>query len=545
MRKYAGLFFFLLFVLSPMASAQGQEEPTWERPNIVWIVAEDLGPYLPSFGDSTIETPNLSRLAAAGVRYTHVFSPSGVCAPSRAALATGMYQNSIGAHHMRTGGNPKYLPSEVTPYEALPPLGVKMHSEYLRMHGYYVTNNAKEDYQFTKPVTAWDESSGKAHWKNRPESDQPFFAIFNIGVTHESQIWARADKPLLVDADLDVPVPPYYPDTEVVRTDIRRMYSNILEMDAQVGDILDELEEAEELENSIIFWYADHGGPLPRMKRLLYDSGMQVPMIIRFPNQYRAGEIDDQLVSFIDFKPTIMSLVGIEPPAYLKGQGQAFLGPYKADAPRDYVHGAGDRFDGQYDLIRAVRDKRFKYLRNYMPDRGYYLPVKYREQMPLMQELLKMRDAGTLDEVQMQWFRPAKPIEELFDTANDPHEVNNLAADPAYVEKLAELRAEHDRWIVEIEDKGLQPEADYIDSIWPGRIQPEVKAPMHVVEDGNIVLRTASEGASIGYQYVKDGMEPGDSWSVYTAPLPAKRGHDLLIMSDAIGYKASEIVRVD
>jgi hypothetical protein len=281
------------------------------------------------------------------------------------------------------------------------------------------------------------------------------------------------------------------------------------------------------------------------MKRLLYDSGMQVPMIIRFPNQYRAGEIDDQLVSFIDFKPTIMSLVGIEPPAYLKGQGQAFLGPYKADAPRDYVHGAGDRFDGQYDLIRAVRDKRFKYLRNYMPDRGYYLPVKYREQMPLMQELLKMRDAGTLDEVQMQWFRPAKPIEELFDTANDPHEVNNLAADPAYVEKLAELRAEHDRWIVEIEDKGLQPEADYIDSIWPGRIQPEVKAPMHVVEDGNIVLRTASEGASIGYQYVKDGMEPGDSWSVYTAPLPAKRGHDLLIMSDAIGYKASEIVRVD
>ncbi len=544
MKKRASLFFSLLFLLPISIYGQDASEPVWERPNIVWIVAEDLGPYLPSFGDSTIETPNLSRLAAEGVRYTHVFSPSGVCAPSRAALATGMYQNSIGAHHMRTGGNPLYLPPEVTPYEALPPLGVKMHSEYMRRHGYYATNNSKEDYQFKKPVTAWDESSNKAHWKNRPDPDQPFFAIFNIGVTHESQIWARADDALLVDADLEVPIPPYYPDTEVVRTDIRRMYSNIKLMDARVGALIKELEEAGELENTIIFWYADHGGPLPRMKRLLYDSGMKVPMIIRFPNKYRAGEIDDQLVSFIDFKPTILSLVGIEPPSYLDGQGQAFLGPYKAEAQRDYVHGAGDRFDGQYDLIRAVRDQRFKYLRNYMPDRGYYLPVKYREQMGIMQELLKMRDEGTLDDVQMQWFRPAKPIEELFDTLADPHEIHNLAADPAYVEKLAELRAEHDRWIVDIDDKGLQPEADFIDSIWPGRIQPEVEPPTSIKEGGAIALSTPSEGASIGYQIVRRGEEPGDAWQVYTTPITLKRRQEIVAMTDAIGYKPSAVVRI-
>ena len=544
MKKLAGLFLFAFILSFSSVFAQSQDAPDWDRPNIVWIVAEDLGPYIPSFGDSTIETPNLSKMAAEGVRYTRVFSPSGVCAPSRAALATGMYQNSIGAHHMRTGGNPRYLPAEVTPYEALPPMGVKMHSEYLRMQGYYATNNAKEDYQFTKTHTAWDESSRQAHWKNRPDPEQPFFAIFNLGVTHESQIWARADDSLLVDANLDVPVPPYYPDTDVVRTDIRRMYSNIKLMDAQVGEIIKELEDAGELENTVIFWYADHGGPLPRMKRLLYDSGMRVPMIIRFPDQHRAGEVDDQLVSFIDFKPTIMSLAGIRPPDYLEGQGQAFLGPYKAATPRDYVHGAGDRFDAQYDLIRAVRDHRFKYLRNYQPDRGYYLSVKYREQMALMQELLRMRDAGTLNDVQMQWFRPAKPLEELFDTQNDPHEINNLASDPAYVEKLAELRAEHDRWIVDIDDKGLQPEAKYIDSIWPGRIQPEVKAPHYKKEGKAIALYTESEGASIGYQVVKKGRDAGDHWQVYTEPVRLRRGQELLAITDAIGYKPSEVVRV-
>ncbi len=539
------LAFLLLFFFPLVAGAQNSSEPDWQRPNIVWIVAEDLGPYIPAFGDSTVETPNLSRLAAEGVRYTRVFSPSGVCAPSRAALSTGMYQNAIGAHHMRNTGQQQYLPEGVQPYEAMPPAGVRMHSEYLRMAGYYATNNAKEDYQYKKTLTGWDESSRNAHWKNRPDKNQPFFAIFNLGITHESQIWARAEDSLWVDADLEVPIPPYYPDTDVVRRDIRRMYSNIKIMDSQVGELVKELEDAGELDNTIIFWYPDHGGPLPRMKRLLYDSGMRVPMIIRFPDKSRAGEIDDQLVSFIDFKPTIMSLAGIEPPAYLDGHGQAFLGPYKAKTERNYVHGAADRFDERYDMIRAVRGKRFKYLRNYRPDEGYYLPVKYREQMGLMQELLKMRDAGTLNEVQMQWFRPAKPIEELFDTEADPHEINNLASNPAYIEKLAELRQEHDRWLMEVGDKGIVSETDYIESIWPGRVQPATASPRVEKNGRTITLQPVTEGASLGYQVVKRGEEPGNSWQVYNGPVELKRGQELIAISDRIGYLPSEVVRVN
>ena len=404
----------ILFTCSVIGCSSGQVEDATDtnldfRPNIVWIVAEDLSPIIPPFGDSTITTPTLSRLAAEGVRYSHLFSPSGVCAPSRAAIATGMYQNHIGAHHMRTGGNPRFLPEGVIPYEAMPPAGVKMHSEYLREAGYYVTNNAKEDYQFKKPVTAWNESSRQAHWKNR-KPGQPFFAIFNLRITHESQVWARAKDSLWVPEDLDVPVPPYLPDNEIGQRDVRQVYSNIKQMDKQAGDILAELESEGLLDSTIVFWYSDHGGPLPRQKRLLYDSGMHVPMIIRFPGMERAGEIDDELISFIDLKPTILSLAGVEPPAYV--DGRAFLGEHASPEERTYVHGAADRFDEEYDMIRAVRDHRFKYMRNFQTEKPYYLPVAYREQMPIMQELLRMRDAGELNEYQAQWFRQTKEEEE-------------------------------------------------------------------------------------------------------------------------------------
>ena len=505
------------------------------RPNIVWLVAEDLSPYIPPFGDSTVATPNLSRLAAEGVRYTHVFSPSGVCAPSRAAIATGMYPSHIGAHHMRTGGNPQYFPEGMIPYEAVPPAEVKMHSEYLRRAGYYCTNNAKEDYQFRKPVTAWDESSNQAHWRNREEG-QPFFAIFNFAITHESQIWARANDSLWIDPDKEVPIPPYLPDNEIGRQDVRRMYSNIAIMDAQVGKILDQLEEDGLMDSTIIFWYSDHGGPLPRMKRLVYDSGLRLPMIIRFPGQEHAGEKDDQLVSFIDFKPTILSLAGIQPPDYV--DGRAFLGEYITKPERKYIHAAADRFDAKYDMIRAVRDHRFKYLRNFHPERGYYLPVSYREQMPVMQELLRMRDAGELNEIQAQWFRDSKPEEELFDTENDPHELKNLAEDPQYAEKLAELRAECDRWMKEIDDKGLMEEPEFLETIWPGQIQPQTATPEIQQKDGKVVISCQTEGASIGYQLLKDGEEK-KSWEVYTGPVDLTGFDKVRIVAHRIGFKPS------
>jgi N-sulfoglucosamine sulfohydrolase len=512
-----------------------------ERPNILWLVAEDLSPIIPPFGDYTVETPNLTRLAREGVRYSHVFSSSGVCAPSRAAIATGMYQNHIGAQHMRTTNAAGFGVRGLIPYEAVPPSFVKMHSQYFREAGYYTSNRAKEDYQFRKAVTAWDDSSADAHWRNRAPG-QPFFSIFNFGITHESQIWAQADNPLLVPGDLEVPIPPYLPDTEVAVNDIRRVYSNIVAMDRQVGEVLGQLEADGLLDNTVIFWYSDHGGPLPRQKRLLYDSGMRLPMIIRFPDGWGAGTVDDQLISFVDFLSTALSLAGIEPPGYV--DGRAFLGDFVDRNPRQYVHGAADRFDTEYDTIRAVRDNRFKYLRNFQPDRPYYLPLSYREQMPIMQELLRLRDAGELTAAQSQWFRTSKDVEELFDTLQDPHELNNLAPDPRYSDKLGELRSELESWMASVGDTGLMPEAQLIERMWPGMVQPVTAAPTISRQGNTITLASDTEGANLGYQLLAADEEASDAWQVYLQPVELKPGQRLVAVAHRLGYQPSSTVTV-
>ena len=513
-----------------------------DRPNILWLVAEDLSPIIPAFGDDTVATPNLDRLAAEGVRYTRVFSTSGVCAPSRAALATGMYQNRIGAQHMRTTNVSGFGVDGLIPYEAVPPPFVKMHSQYFREAGYYTSNNAKEDYQFRKAVTAWDDSSRTAHWRNRGP-DQPFFSVFNFNITHESQIWVQAENPLRVPEDLEVPIPPYLPDTAVAQRDVRQVYSNIVAMDEQVGQILEELEQDGLLESTVIFWYSDHGGPLPRQKRLLYDAGLQVPMIIRYPDRWRAGELDDQLISFVDFKSTALSLAGIEPPEYV--DGRAFAGEFQSSESRLYIHAAADRFDRQYDTIRAVRDDRLKYLRNYHPEQCYYLPLTYREQMPIMQELLRLRDQNGLTEAQSQWFRENKPAEELFDTLADPHELTNLALDPAYNDKLLELRAELDRWLSGFDDKGMMPEPDLINEIWPGMEQPVTSSPTASRQYGRVVLSSLTPGANIGYQMLGPAEEFGSTWQVYTEPLELLPGMRLIAIAHRIGYQPSSMIELD
>ncbi|MCB0631439.1 MAG: sulfatase [Lewinella sp.] len=539
-----------------------------EQPNILWLVTEDMSAYIPSFGDSTIETPNLSRLAAEGVVYPRFFSPSGVCAPSRAAIATGMYPSGIGANHMRTSSY-----SEVTglpPYEAVPPPQVRMMSEWLRMNGYYCTNNSKTDYQFNAPVTAWDESGNFAHWRNRADG-QPFFSIFNFTVTHESGLFepygmrknefrfyqagdtsfatgawngktSPEETPVHVSPDLNFPIPPYLPQTDSVRRDMWKVYNNIAEMDKELGAVLAQLEADGLLENTIIFFYGDHGGPMPRQKRLIYDSGLNTPLIVRFPNKQRAGTSDGQLLSFVDLAPTVLSLAGIEPPDYM--DGRAWLGKYDAPGERDYIHGAADRFDGFTDAIRAVRDKRFKYIRNYRPEQGYYLPVTYREQIPTMRELLRMRDAGTLDEYQMQWFRESKPREELFDCDNDPHELHNIADDPQYADKLRELSTEMDRWLAEIGDQPNLPERELILQLWGGQeTQPVTADPEVSITGGHKVSITcATEGASIGYRIIENGDKP-KAWSIYDGSAVAiPQGAQIEVKADRIGYKPSEVV---
>ena len=520
-----------------------------ERPNILWLVAEDLSPHLPAFGDSTIVTPNLNRLAAEGVRYPNFYSPSGVCAPSRAAIALGMYPTRTGAMHMRTG--PWYGSNPNPPetwgdnrkvYEAMPPAGTHMHSTYLRESGYYTTNNAKQDYQFRSEITAWDESSQTAHWRNRPDPEQPFFSIFNFGVTHESRIWAKAQDSLWVPEDLDIEVPPYLPNTDSVRQDLRRMYSNILEMDRQLGDVLNQLEEDGLLENTVIFFYGDHGGPLPRSKRTLYDTGLRSPLIVRYPGAVLAGETDTQLLSFLDLKPVILSLAGIQPPEGL--DGIAWAGGFAAASPRKYVHAAADDFDGfTHGRLRAVRDHRFKYIRNFLPEKPYYNAVPYREQMPSMRELLRMKKEGTLDSIHRLWFGTQDNPEALYDAWEDPFEINNLVKDPAHRGTLAELREEMDRWIEDTGDLGMQPETEYLAAIWPDGTQPKTKAPEILSTPDGLQIVSRTKGAAVGYQWVTEGEDPGSTWMPYASPIPPEPDKTLIAKAHRIGYLPSETVR--
>lgn len=553
MRQTLLLFFTILSFFgcqAPEAQQQAAAPPLVlpERPNIVWLVAEDLSPYIPPFGDHTVETPTLSRLADEGVRYTRFYSPAPVCSPARASIATGMYPNRIGASHMRTGPwfaadipaailekFKQYMPEGIPPYEAMPPAGVRMMSEYLRMAGYYCTNNAKQDYQFRCPPTAWDESSHTAHWRNR-KPGQPFFSIFNLNVTHESKIWAKANDSLWVDENLDVPVPPYLPGTEVGRRDIRRMYSNIKEMDFEVGRILAQLEEDGLLDSTIVFWYSDHGGPLPRQKRLLYDSGLKVPMIIRFPGKQAAGSEDSRLISFIDLSATVLSLAGIEPPENI--DGRAFLGKYETPVPHKYLFGVADRFDETTDGIRAALDGRFKYLRYFHTESPMFLHVKYRDQMPIMQELYRLRDAGELTEAQAQWFRQHKPPEELFDTQSDPHELKDLSKDPAYAEKLKELRGVLYDWEATFEDTGLMPEAALVRKLWQGPTQPVTATPEIARKGNEVTITCATTGASIGYKIVENGEVP-EAWQVYAGPFTRPEGAKVVAVAQRIGFLMS------
>ena len=511
--------------------------PIPKTTNILWLVTEDMGQYLPSFGDNTVLTPNLNRLAAEGIKYPNVFSPSGVCAPSRAAISTGMYPSSIGANHMRTTSY-----TEVTglpKYEAIPPPEVKMFSELLRKQGYYCTNNAKNDYQFKAPVTSWDQNGKKAHWKNRAQG-QPFFSIFNFNVTHESGLFEPYERAIAIPENIEFSIPPYLPDTRTVRRDLWKMYNNIALMDQQIGKVLKELEEGGLLENTIVFFYSDHGGPLPRQKRLVYDSGLKVPMIIRFPNKINAGTQDDQLISFVDFAPTVLALSGQVPPNYL--QGQTFI--EKKQIKRKYIHAASDRFDGFTDVIRAVRDRRFKYIRNYRTEQGYYLPVSYREQIPTMKELIKLRDEGSLNEVQSQWFREKKPKEELFDCLKDPHEINNLANQTKYQNKLIELRSEMDRWLNEIDDQPNLPERELINQLWGNKKEkPKTTTPVVSVTQGEITIECETKGASIGYRIIGENSSPSAPYKVYTVPFKNENGNQLEIIAHRIGFEASNPIK--
>ncbi len=446
-----------------------------ERPNILWITCEDINPYLGCYGDTYAITPNLDKLAGEGVLYTNAYATAPVCAPARSCLITGVYATSLGTQHLRSRVK---LPEQI-----------KCFPQYLRAAGYYCSNNYKKDYNFTD-IDVWDESSQTAHWRKR-KPGQPFFSVFNFTSTHQGQI-NGSDKEFLTKYSsklkleerhdpAKVKLPPYYPDTPMVRKIWARYYNLITFMDKQVGNLLEQLEADGLADNTIVFFFSDHGLGVPQHKRTLYDSGLHVPLIIRFPARYRslspvkAGQKTDRLVSFVDFAPTVLSLAGSPIPDYM--QGRAFLGP-KSGPPRKYVFGAASRVDEVYELSRSVRDKRYKYIRNYMPHLPYVQPSEYPDRAEIMQELRRVVKEGRLSKAQKLFWQPTKPVEELYDTQADPHEIRNLADSSQHRRTLERMYRVHRKWMVQTRDIGLLPEAKM-------HLRAEGSTPYEIAQDPN------------------------------------------------------------
>ena len=421
-----------------------------QLPNILWITSEDHGPHMGCYGDRFATTPNVDALAAKGMLYRHAWSNAPVCAPARTTIISGMYPPSTGSEHMRS----------LVRY----PQSKPMFPQLLRQAGYYVTNNSKEDYNLEPPTGAgqvWNESSPKAHWQKRP-AGQPFFAVFNSEKSHESKIRVRPHTPIHDPAKVRVPA--YHPDTPEVREDWAQYYDVVSEADADAGKRLKELADAGLAEETIVFYYADHGSGMPRSKRWPYNSGLQMPLIVYIPEkfkdlappEYKAGGASDRLVSFVDLAPTVLSLAGLKPPAWL--QGHAFMGKYQ-ESPQPFIYGFRGRMDERYDMVRSVTDGRYVYIRNYMPHLIYGQYLDYMFQTPTTRVWRRLYDEGKLKPPQT-YFWERKPAEELYDLQNDRDEVRNLAASPQHRAVLNKLRGAQASLALKIRDVGFLPESE-------------------------------------------------------------------------------------
>jgi arylsulfatase A-like enzyme len=435
----------LAVVLANGSRLSAQSPGGKDRPNILWIVSEDNTTLLGCYGDANARTPVIDKLAAEGVLFEQAFCNAPVCAPSRSTIITGVYANSLGTQHMRSNCP---IPSRI-----------KFFTSYLRAAGYYCSNNAKEDYNTGKPEDAWDESSRKATWEKR-QSGQPFFSVFNFEISHEGKLH-ESDSATVTDQGKIV-LPRYLPDTREMRHDWAQYYDRIATLDRMIGELLSTLTRQGLLEETIILYFADNGGVLPRSKRFLYEEGTHVPLIVRIPARYehlfnvkRGARVRD-VVSFVDLAPTVLHLAGIDIPEYM--QGRPFLGR-TASAPSDYVYMFRDRMDERYDLVRAVRDKRYRYIRNFMPHLPNGQHIEYLWQMPAMRSWWGLFVQNGLTEEQAAFFRE-RSREELYDIENDPDEVDNLAYDPRYAAVRKRMREALESWMVTICDTGLMPEAE-------------------------------------------------------------------------------------
>lgn len=417
------------------------------RPNILWLVSEDNNPLIGAYGDRLAHTPAIDALAKQGVLYANAFSNAPVCAPTRFGIITGMYAESCGpAHHMRAQGRiPAFL-------QGFP--------KYLRDAGYYCSNNSKTDYNAALDMGAmWNESSPTAHWRNRPK-DAPFFAIFNFMTTHESRMFKETRGRV---QPRDVRVPAYLPDSPEVRQDIASYYNLMEQMDGEVAAQLAALESAGLAEDTIVFYYSDNGGVIPRSKRYCYDAGLRVALVARFPAKWahlapaHAGSTISAAVSLVDLAPTMLTVAGIDPPAHMQGASLV-----RAKGASTYAFGMRNRMDERYDMMRTVRDERYRYIRNYAPHRPYGQHQAFEWQMESYRAWETEHLAGRLNATQERFFQE-KPAEEFYDVVADPDQINNLIDAPAHRERIAAMRAALDAHMLAINDNGFIPESSAIE----------------------------------------------------------------------------------
>ncbi len=449
MRKAIRLFPFLVLALMLRLPAAGQSSSGHEpkrRPSILWIVAEDASPHIGCYGETTIRTPHLDRLAAEGVRFERAFVTNPVCSPSRSAMITGMYQTTLGAHNHRSqrrtgkgGGNKDYYASYMLPVKSVP--------ELFREAGYHVTNagKGKQDYNFIPPPDLYD----KGDWSDRPDKMQPFFCQIHLqgGKARGAKVADPVDP-------AGVKLPPYYPDHPVLRRDWAQYLNSWIKTDNEVGKIVGRLREAGELKRTVIFFWTDHGVSHLRGKQFLYDEGIRVPLIVRLGDGKRAGTVRRDLVEHIDIAAASLALAGIEIPDYVQGR-DIFASDYR---PRRDAFSARDRCDETVEIIRAVRTKRYKYIRSFLSWVPHAQPNQYKDGKAIVKTMRRLHAEGKLSELQARPFIAPRPTEELYDLRDDPHETVNLADDPAHRSQVTELRQTLYDWMETTGDPGLIPE---------------------------------------------------------------------------------------
>ena len=518
MKSY--LFSLFLFV---SAYCVGQESP-----NFLWLVCEDQSLFFSMYGDSSTNTPNINQLAKDGIVYQNCYTPSPVCAPSRSSLITGMYPTTLGTQHMRAykktvANNVINSHNSLPYYSAKPKKPIRFFTEELRENGYYCTNNSKEDYNMITSPLAWDESSQVAHWRNRQEG-QSFFSVFNFNVTHESNIWKNNTTYSKEELE-NVKLPNFFPENDRVKSDLLTNYKNIEKLDEQIGVIINQLKADGLYENTIIFFFSDHGGPFPRYKRSIYETGLRVPMVAKWIDN-TSKENSSQLVSFVDFAPTILDAANIK--REFPFEGVSF---YKKNQ-RKFIYAATDRFDGNTDMRRSIRGSNFKLIYNGDTTTSVYKPVAYRQQMKTMQVLDSLNNKQKLNAYFSNWFSKHKDLFELYKVSEDYYEVNNLIHNPKYKQIYKTLQHHLFSWMEE-SDFGNMSESAMLESMFTSSISmPKLNMPKLIMNDLGYIIESNNLYTSVGWRNKNEKV-----WNIYTTNDLIQPKDDFEVVLFRAGYE--------